>query len=432
MRNWDKYLFFSAIALIVFGYGIAVGKYKLFPYEILNDAKDAGIDWKRNWEPNLGLKPKHINPARKPRSQWKPLNIEGETSPGVTLIPSFMNETNGIKLIDMDGKVIHQWNIVFSNIWPNPTHLLHGVLRDWDIQVDDAILQENGDIIFALSKAGMARLDRCGNVKWTVDAAVHHSIFQDSEQNFWVLASKVTEATKRLPYLPGPIDEEFILKISQDGKILREISFLDAIYKSGLHALLFTSNGGAERLDGWEITHLNDVEILEPDLSGMFLQFNEGDIMVSARNISLVAVIDGETEKIKWYKIGPYFRQHDPDFRKNGKISLFDNQSDSEDGAVFGGSRILEIDPVTMETTVLYEGSKDDPFYTTGMGAHQVLPNGNMLLTEAELGRVFEITPEGKKVWEFIDYFSENEVIEVFRAQRFPLSFGEFAKETCR
>ncbi len=35
------------------------------------------------------------------------------------------------------------------------------------------------------------------------------------------------------------------------------------------------------------------------------------------------------------------------------------------------------------------------------MGANQPLPNGNVLITESDFGRVFEVTRDGEIVWEF-------------------------------
>ena len=40
-------------------------------------------------------------------------------------------------------------------------------------------------------------------------------------------------------------------------------------------------------------------------------------------------------------------------------------------------------------------------FYTRERGSNQRLPNGNTLMADSALGRGFEVTSEGKRVWEF-------------------------------
>jgi hypothetical protein len=54
----------------------------------------------------------------------------------------------------------------------------------------------------------------------------------------------------------------------------------------------------------------------------------------------------------------------------------------------------------------------------------QQLPNGNLLVTEATDGRAFEITREGKIVWEYVNAIGEIDgqprVRLVTHAERFP------------
>ena len=45
-------------------------------------------------------------------------------------------------------------------------------------------------------------------------------------------------------------------------------------------------------------------------------------------------------------------------------------------------------------------GSGETPFYSWQRGKHQMLPNGNVLVTDAEQGRVFEAARDGGPVWE--------------------------------
>ena len=75
---------------------------------------------------------------------------------------------------------------------------------------------------------------------------------------------------------------------------------------------------------------------------------------------------------------------------------VFDNRRDESGRQVFGGSRILAIDPVTRQVETLYEGSQEAPFFSNVKGKQQLLANGDLLITEAEQGRVFEGSARGR------------------------------------
>ena len=163
--------------------------------------------------------------------------------------------------------------------------------------------------------------------------------------------------------------------------------------------------------------HANDVEILGPDLADAFPMFEAGDIMISLRTPNLVAVLDPESLKVKWWQHGPWHRQHDPDFQPDGTITVFDNRLD------FGHSQIVRIDPKTREWTRLFRGSDEIPFYTRTRGQHQVLANGSLLLTSTNSGRALEISPDGKLVWEFQNVFDERRNALVKMAMLVPEDF---------
>ena len=62
-------------------------------------------------------------------------------------------------------------------------------------------------------------------------------------------------------------------------------------------------------------------------------------------------------------------------------------------------SRVLEINPVTLELVWSYEGQR---FSSSNISGAQRLPNGNTLITEGANGRLFEVTKERQIVWEYI------------------------------
>jgi hypothetical protein len=118
-----------------------------------------------------------------------------------------------------------------------------------------------------------------------------------------------------------------------------------------------------------------------------------------------------------WAITGLTLRQHQPTLLPNGRMMVFDNHGVSlvrfdakprsydahRDAMARGGarSRILELDPVSQSITWRYDGDEVNGFYSYDCGSLQPLPNGNVLVTESNAGRAFELNRARKIVWEF-------------------------------
>jgi hypothetical protein len=61
----------------------------------------------------------------------------------------------------------------------------------------------------------------------------------------------------------------------------------------------------------------------------------------------------------------------------------------------------LEWNPTTGAIEWCYKGTTEEPFETDARGCQELLPHGNVLITESDNGRLFEVSREGKIVWEF-------------------------------
>jgi hypothetical protein len=93
-------------------------------------------------------------------------------------------------------------------------------------------------------------------------------------------------------------------------------------------------------------------------------------------------------------------------------------------------SRVIEINPLTLkivwEYTAKKAGYRDNcRFYSDYVSSAQRLPNGNTLITEGAFGRLFEVTPKYKTVWEYISpYYAPAENFNlVYRAYRVPYDY---------
>jgi hypothetical protein len=250
----------------------------------------------------------------------------------------------------------------------------------------------------------------------------------------------VREPDPRFPGLHPPFQHETVLQVRpEDGTVLQDISLLEVIYGSRFEGALFANGADMPGSGSWGVTdplHANHAEILSRAMAPAFPMFAAGDILISLRNIDLVAVLDGGSHRIKWSQTGPWVRQHDPHFRPDGQISVFDNRRVANAAPWAGdrprfASRIVSIDPRTDQLTVLLEGSRERPFYTAQMGKHQYLPNGNVLITEPMAGRAFEATPDGRIVWSFVNRYDAGRIAKISEARRYPLEYAAFASAGC-
>lgn len=440
-HRWLRAYFFASagglVVLAVFALGVAVGTFKLFPYSLLERGAAAARDWIRYPRHHVRLRPEKFlvpQPAAASTAAQAAVRLPGAFD-GVTFVDGFFGRSTGMRLLAMNGDVLHEWPVAFNDLWPDATHVERAI-HDWDAQIHGALLYPNGDVVFNFQYGGLARIDACGRPIWRLAEQTHHSVYEDENGHLWVPSRRRhDEPSSALPGAPVPYYEDLVLELSPDGRVLREISVLDVIVEGGQSGLLY-ANGehGAVLnlpLDG-DFTHLNDVDVLEPSIAAAFPMFEAGDLLLSLRNLNLLLVVDPDTAVVKWWMVGPYLRQHDPDFLPNGRISVFDNRRDGAGGQALGGSRILEIDPATREISVVYGDREDQRFYTETMGEHQHLPNGNVLITESEAGRAFEVAPSGEIVWSYVNRWDEESAALIGRAVRYPASYAESIEaESC-
>lgn len=414
------FFIFSSIFL-VFNGGYLAREFKLFPYQLYTEAVKGWSEISKEQSEELPWF--YIRTNKKPAEIIK--NIS-QTQPGLSLVTEMTSDRNILaKVIDLDGKAVHQWDIDWFEMWPNPEHLPEKIIPKSKpgTNIHGAVVMPNGDLVFNFESKGLVRIDPNSEVVWRLPYLTHHSVHQHDDGNLWVSGSKYqTEKVARLPNLKPPFYEETILEISPGGKILREWYVADILRKNNYTGMLYmgslnnenTAIQGDDRLLGnTDIFHLNDVEPFSDEMQSGF--FQPGDVMVSLRNINTVFVFNIESEEIKFISAGQFVRQHDPDFIDGDTISVFDNNNASEPERK---SKITIISAKDNSHEVFFAGSQDKKFYTRVMGKHQWQPNGNLLITESMSGRGLEVDPQGNIVWEYINYVEPGIVGVVGEVQR--------------
>lgn len=124
--------------------------------------------------------------------------------------------------------------------------------------------------------------------------------------------------------------------------------------------------------------------------------FQPGRLLVTLRNLGLVALIDlAQGRCVGTFGRGALVTPHAAEWLASGTLLVLDG----EDGP--GGSRVLELDPTSGRIVWEYRGTREEKFHTRGRGTVQGLPDGNVLVANPEAAEAFEVTRTGQVVWRF-------------------------------
>jgi hypothetical protein len=399
MDRVARVAFVLGLMFLAFGYGFLARGWKLPPYEQLKPVGDSIQAAARYFTDADYMS--FVSPHARGGASSTTL---AEVAPGYTLIPRYNGERFTADLIALDGKVVHSWRTSFREVWgDDPAHVQfaaddkviawHGV----HLYPDGSLLLNFEGQLFPFG-GGLVKLDKNSRVVWKLARNTHHAVIVAEDGTIWV--PSLNYRPNGMPEYPGLepwFYEDTILKVSPEGEVLDEISVLLAM--RSLPGLV------SPRGESYDPTHLNDIELVTPELAAAFPMLEVGDIVVSMRNVSAVAAINPVTRQARWAMAGPFRRQHDPDLLPNGHIMLFDNLGGDP---ACGRTRIVELDSVTQAVAWSYDGCRrGDKFYSEAWGEQQQLPNGNVLITESYSGRVFEVNRAGDIVWSFVNHIGE-------------------------
>lgn len=419
MKNKLPLIFFClSLSMLIFGVGFLVGKFQIFPYSVI-DKGYRGLKWSLQV---AGLAELWYYP-KDPYKDIPPVKDTGKASPGLTLVTRTKSDRQlSVGVYDLDGNVVHEWDVNWFKNWPNATHLSESSTPKAlpGTHVHGAVITDDGDLIFNFENLGLIRMKPDSSVVWRLPIRTHHSAFIASSGNLWVCSKDDTRNLSKLfPSINRYGWDEAVLEVDPaDGKVLRQINIIDLLERNGLRGLVYVNSQMSlyrPGMIGGDILHLNDVEVFPDTMKEGF--FKHGDIMVSLRGISTILVFSPDTLKIKFHVTGTVNKQHDPDFVDGNTITVFDNNPSYYEGGKLS-SRIVEIHAPSGDARVVFQGNDKIPFFTNVMGKHQWLPNGNLLVTESRRGRGFELSPDGEVVWEFRNELGNGRVGLVDEVQR--------------
>lgn len=326
-------------------------------------------------------------------------------------------------LINSRAECVHMWSNSLDQLSPEtdpPTYL-----RGWN----HVELADDGSLYATVPRKSLLKLGPDSQLIWRAEVAAHHDLGFDRAGRIHVLSQE--------PKLVGWGDEEHIILddtvtvLDPEGRRLAVHSLYELLAtEPSLRALIDDEIGrrrygegrtepapGYRKLDaallsevaelgrfdalryfhelpGWpsDVLHTNTLEVLDAHPQGLW---GEGSVLVSVRNLDLIAVLDLEAHSVRWWwGPGELSRQHQPSVLKNGNVLVFDN------GYAVGRSRVVETDPVTGSVVWQYAADPPESFYSAVAGGCELLGNDNVLVTDAQGGRAIEVTRSGDTVWE--------------------------------
>jgi hypothetical protein len=188
------------------------------------------------------------------------------------------------------------------------------------------ILMKSGLLIYLIPSNDLIAVDlkNATEEKWRIRGSFHHSIENDYDGNLWVCGSVEPGLLEfkgsKSSHSNYSYDDQCVVKVSVDGKILDVISVSDLIVGSGLEYLLY----GLSNPDSiFDPIHINQITPILSD-AGVF---RKGQLLISLRNLSTILLFDPNSRKVVWHQSGPWMNQHCVMFTSDSKFSVLDNHS---------------------------------------------------------------------------------------------------------
>lgn len=411
MANARAKLLGLLLLAAAFAWGLAVGRWEVFPFELLQAALG------RDGEPEADPSPP---PPDRPAGLW---TRAGEDDPGpdmdtmrrladlpylggyqeapeeasVTLFRADLahdglnlvvsGHAPGAALVDMDGTTLHTWSLGLRAAWPElDLDGREGFAEFWR----RAHVFPDGSLLAIFDGIGMVRIDADSRLVWANAGHYHHDLWLADDGTIYTLSRHPRERHDQLE-LTGPIEEDFVSILSAQGEELRRVSVLECLVRSDYFPLLASA-----RKQG-DLLHANTIERMDGRFADRHPLYAEGNLLVSLPTINTVAVIDIERVTTVWALAGLWKFQHQPTILEDGHLLVFDNLGE------YGASRVLELELPGQAVTWAYRGEPGRRFSSSFLGSAARLSGGTTLITESTAGRAFEVDPQGERVWEYVN-----------------------------
>ena len=257
-------------------------------------------------------------------------------------------------------------------------------------------LELYGDEFLLVGTGRLTRVRWNGEIVWQSNELYHHDVAVRPDGKIYALTAVIRKYPHNGADLPV-LDNDIVL-LDDDGTVLKRQSLYKIIghlvppgrldfLANNIDPLFYIEVMWATATD---LFHANSLEIIPRDTSFA----KKGQLLLSVRYLDRAIVVDFDTGELVWqWGVGQLELPHDATLLDSDRVMIFDN------GFRRKSSRVIEIDPDTGEIVWHYSASD---FFTPTRCSAQRLPGGNTLVTESDKARVFEVTPEGERVWEYL------------------------------
>jgi hypothetical protein len=269
-------------------------------------------------------------------------------------------------IIDMNSRIVH--------VWPEVRAV--GRVR----------LNKDGSLAVIGTDNLVKEYSWDGELQWVFRLAAeedfpHHDLIRLDNGNYLVLARDRTNFTG------------YLQEVDRRGRVVwewRSIEHIDAF-----------PTWDRERKDP---THFNSIHELPENrhFDAGDERFRPGNILVSARHLNAIFIIDKRSGEVVWQYTGNLDYQHEATMvvagePGEGRILVFNNGRHDRNG--YRRSLVQSIEPSTGELIWEY-GSKF--FFSSVAGTVQKYAGPNFVITSSHGGRIFEVTPGSEIVWEWV------------------------------
>ncbi len=423
------------VAITFFIWGVVTGKSGVFPWKQIAPLYNELYQYLSFKEgPEKSIKENLLLDHQERRSVYNFSGLRVRDNDfrdtGYLLIARYSNDHNQA-IVDLfsisENRVLHTWAPPQSEIFDKSTNLGPDTRTLQTFRVQHPLLLQGGDLIFTTGEGPLVRIDACGAVKWVLSRHFHHSIEVDHQGN--LITGIVIQGEGNGTEFP--VRDDGIAIVDFDGRIIKEYSVLDILLKNGYRGLIY-GVGPFEK----DRIHLNDAHPVLRDSVGS----KTGDILLSIRNLSTVALFEPVTGRIKWLKTGPWLRQHDINPLEDNRFSIFGNdvlKRPKEELAFSsnGHSDIYIYDKSTEEVTRPFTSiiQKEQIRSKTG-GRLDILENGDAFIEETTFSRLIRISNKSVR-WEYVNGISEDTVGAIHWSRYIPneeINVEWLENQTCR
>lgn len=281
-----------------------------------------------------------------------------------------------------------------------------------------AVVNERADVLTHGFGAPLIRADMCSRLTFVnQDAIFHHSIERDFTGSYWL---PVFIEPKSVDLGGEFFNDDGLTKVSEDGATLFKKSVVQIFLDNGMAALVYGSGVHEEN----DPIHLNDIQPVTED--GRHWQ--KGDLFLSFRHQSMVMLYRPSTNKVLWYKQGPWIHQHDVNILNDHQISVFNNNAYRKGVTqleVRGGNEIMVYDFDTDVVTSPWSNSFKALDLRTAVEGRGERVGGEFFVEETTYGRAAQFDESGSVVWQFVNRAAGGKVYRLNWSRTIPRVLGD-------